>query len=151
MGKILAVALAAVSYTKASSPPGAAYINPLQYNVVFDPTFLEVTGRSATIRKITSNPGFAFAHEAPIYVPDLNLVFFASNGGGALGGRPGTVFYDWRCQYPGSGRALLPPAIVRVNPSPPYNTTVLLDNFFSTDTGLFGGFLGTNQTLPATM
>ncbi|KAG1741015.1 hypothetical protein EDB19DRAFT_1635075 [Suillus lakei] len=297
MGKILAVALAAVSYTKASSPPGAVYIDPLQYNVVganytkwrnssaigfnptntappfiqvFDPSFLEVTGPSATIRKIASNPGFAFAHEAPIYVPDLNLVFFASNGGGALGYsgwynnsvvgminmtevdlalssttgdvniqvhtlnlsdtvqmvNGGTGPYKGDLLFVTSGRALLPPAIVRVNPSPPYNTTVLLDNFlgrqfnslndikilpgtdimfftdpsygwlngfrpepmlpsqvyrfdpstgqvrvvadqfvhpngiafapdgktaYITDTGLFGGFLGTNQTLPATI
>jgi gluconolactonase len=52
---------------------------------VFDPSFLEVTGPSATIREITSNSGFAFAHEAPIYVPDLNVVFFTSNDGGPLG------------------------------------------------------------------
>jgi gluconolactonase len=52
---------------------------------VFDPSFLKVTGPSATIRQITSNPGFAFAHEAPIYVPDLNVVFFTSNDGGPLG------------------------------------------------------------------
>jgi gluconolactonase len=88
------------------------YIDPLLYNVVganytkwrnssavgfnptnttppfiqvFDSSFLDITGPSATIRKIASNPGFAFAHEAPIYVSDLNLVFFASIGGGALG------------------------------------------------------------------
>ena len=29
-----------------------------------------------------------------------------------------------------SGRGPLPPSIVRVNPLPPYNDTVLLDNFF---------------------
>ena len=29
-----------------------------------------------------------------------------------------------------SGRALLPPSVVLVNPSPPYNSTVLLDNFY---------------------
>ncbi|KAI0321394.1 D-lactonohydrolase-like protein [Amylostereum chailletii] len=29
-----------------------------------------------------------------------------------------------------SGRGNLPPSIVRVNPQPPYNTTVLVDNFF---------------------
>jgi gluconolactonase len=52
---------------------------------VFDPSFLDVIGPSATIRLIASNPGFAFAHEAPIYVPNLNSVFFASNAGGALG------------------------------------------------------------------
>jgi gluconolactonase len=87
------------------------YIDPLLYNVVganytawrnsstvgfnptnttppfiqvFDPSFLDIIGPSATIRSIASNPGFAFAHEAPIYVPDLNSVFFVSAGGGAL-------------------------------------------------------------------
>ncbi|KAG2126946.1 calcium-dependent phosphotriesterase [Suillus clintonianus] len=296
VGMILAVALAAVSYTKAS-PPGAVYIDPLQYNVVeanytkwrnssavgfnptntappfiqvFDSSFLELTGPSATIRKIASNPGFAFAHEAPIYVADLNLVFFASNGGGSLGYsgwynnsvvsminmtevdialasttgdvniqvhtlnlsdnvqmvNGGTGPYKGDLLFVTSGRALLPPSIVRVNPKPPYNTTVILDNFFGrqfnslndikilpgtdimfftdpaygwlngfrpepmlpsqvyrfdpstgevrvvadqfvhpngiafspdgkkafiTDTGLFGGFLGNNQTLPSTI
>lgn len=29
-----------------------------------------------------------------------------------------------------SGRGTRPPSIVRVNPSPPHNTTVLLDNYF---------------------
>ena len=52
---------------------------------VFDPSFLEVTGLDATIRLVASHPGFAVAHEAPIYVPDLNVVFFASNAGGTLG------------------------------------------------------------------
>ncbi|KAG1749027.1 uncharacterized protein EDB91DRAFT_1112079 [Suillus paluster] len=110
-GAILAVALTALSFTKASSP-GEVYVDPLLYNVVganytkwrnssavgfnptntsppfiqvFDPSFFEVTGSSATIRSIASNPGFAFAHEAPIYVPDLNVVFFANTGGVTLG------------------------------------------------------------------
>jgi len=48
---------------------------------VFDPSFLEVTGPYATIRGIASNAGFSFAHEAPIYVPDLNVLFFANTGG----------------------------------------------------------------------
>jgi gluconolactonase len=88
------------------------YVDPLMYNVlgqnytewrnlstvgfnptnttppfiqVFDPSFLDAIGSSATIRSIASNPGFAFAHEAPIYVPDLNAVFFTSNDGGPLG------------------------------------------------------------------
>ncbi|KAF9240071.1 hypothetical protein BU15DRAFT_74295 [Melanogaster broomeanus] len=42
----------------------------------FDPSFVELVGPNATIRLIASNPGFAFAHEAPIYVPDLDVVFF---------------------------------------------------------------------------
>lgn len=295
-GAILAVVLAAASYTTVS-PPGAVYIDPLLYNVVganytkwrnssaigfnptntvppfiqvFDRSFLDVTGPSATIRKIASNTGFAFAHEAPIYVQDLNLIFFASNGGGALGYsgwynnsvvgminmtevdialasttgdvniqvqtlnlsdnvqmvNGGTGPYKGDLLFVTSGRALLPPSVVRVNPSPPYNTTVILDNFlgrqfnslndikllpgtdimfftdptygwmngfrpepmlpsqvyrfdpstgqvrvvadqfvhpngiafapngktaFITDTGIFGGFLGTNQTFPATI
>lgn len=89
------------------------YINPLEYNVVgasyahwrtndssvgfnptnstppfiqvFDPSFLRITGPDATIRLVASHSGFAFAHEAPIYVPDLNIVFFSSNDGGPLG------------------------------------------------------------------
>ncbi|KIJ16257.1 hypothetical protein PAXINDRAFT_114080 [Paxillus involutus ATCC 200175] len=183
-------------------PLGAVYVNPLEYNVVgaeytqwrnsstvggfnptnttppfiqiFDPSFLQVTGPNATIRLIASHPGFAFAHEAPIYVPDLNVVFFASNGGGALGYsgwynnsvvgminmtevdmsltstagdinvqvqtlnlsdtvqmvNGGTGPYKGNLLFVTSGRALLPPSIVVVNPSPPYNVTVLLDNFF---------------------
>ena len=52
---------------------------------VFDPSFLSITGVNATIRLVASHPGFAVAHEAPIYVPDLDVVYFASNGGGTLG------------------------------------------------------------------
>jgi gluconolactonase len=29
-----------------------------------------------------------------------------------------------------SGRGLLPPSLALVNPIPPYNTTIILDNFF---------------------
>jgi len=183
-------------------PPGAVCINPLDYNVVgadyaqwrtndssvgfnptntnppfiqvFDPSFLEVTGVDATIRLVASHPGFAIAHEAPIYVPDLNVVFFASNAGGTLGYsgwynnsvvsmlnmtevdnalaattgevnveiqtldlsdtvqmvNGGTGPYKGNLLFATSGRALLPPSVVLVNPSPPYNTTVLLDNFY---------------------
>lgn len=52
---------------------------------VFDPSFLNITGPNATIRLVASHPGFAVAHEAPIYMSDLNVVFFASNAGGPLG------------------------------------------------------------------
>jgi len=52
---------------------------------IFDPSFLKVTGVDATIRLVASHPGFAVAHEAPIYVPELNLVFFASYPGGYSG------------------------------------------------------------------
>ena len=53
----------------------------------FDPSFLQpnVTGPNATIQLVASHPGYAIAHEAPIYDPDLNVVFFCSNPGGTLG------------------------------------------------------------------
>ncbi|KAG8221531.1 calcium-dependent phosphotriesterase [Butyriboletus roseoflavus] len=204
----LMVAIVAASTTRASNapgftlPPGAVYINPLEYNVVganytqwrtndsfvgfnptnatppiiqvFDPSFVDITGPNASIRLVVSNPGFAFAHEAPIYVPDLNVVFFSSNDGGPLGYNGwynnsvvsmlnmtevdnalatttggvniqiqtlnlsdtvqmvngGTGPYKGNLLFVTSGRALLPPSIVLVNPRPPFNTTVLLDNFY---------------------
>ncbi|KAG6376793.1 hypothetical protein JVT61DRAFT_1817 [Boletus reticuloceps] len=183
-------------------PSGAVYIDPLGYNVVganytqwrtnnslvgfnptnttppfiqvFDPSFLNVTGVNATIRLVASHPGFSVAHEAPIYVPDLNIVCFSSNDGGPLGYSSwynnsvvsmlnmtavdnalasasggvnvqiktlnlsdtvqmvngGTGPYKGNLLFVTSGRALLPPSVVLVNPDPPFNTTVLLDNFY---------------------
>ena len=52
---------------------------------VFHTDFLEILGPSATIRAVAANPTFAFAHEAPVWVPETDEVFFASNDGGALG------------------------------------------------------------------
>ncbi|KAG6373057.1 calcium-dependent phosphotriesterase [Boletus reticuloceps] len=202
---IVAVALASTRATGSPNftlPPGAVYINPLEYNVlgadyaqwrtndsfvgfnptnttppfiqVFDSSFLDITGPDATIRLVSSHPGFAFAHEAPIYVPDLNVVFFSSNDGGSFGYSSwynnsvvsmlnmtevdiaiasitgnvnvpaqtlnlsdtvqmvngGTGPYKGNLLFITSGRALLPPSIVLVNPNPPFNTTVLLDNFY---------------------
>ncbi|KAF8554487.1 calcium-dependent phosphotriesterase [Imleria badia] len=198
----LASTTRAANTTNITLPSGAVYINPLNYDVVganytqwrtnnslvgfnptnatppviqvFDPSFLNVTGTNATIRVVASNPGFAFAHEAPIYVPDLDVVFFCSRAGGNLsysgwynnsvvsvinvtqvdsalasnaGGanvqtqtlnlsdtvqmvNGGTGPYKGNLLFVTSGRALLPPSVVLVNPSPPYNSTVLLDNFY---------------------
>lgn len=53
---------------------------------VFDPSFLtSIIGPNATIRSVASNATFSFAHEAPIWNPETNVVTFASNDGGALG------------------------------------------------------------------
>ena len=52
---------------------------------VFDESFLSILGSNPSIREIASNSTFAFAYEAPIYDPTTSEVFFASNGGGALG------------------------------------------------------------------
>lgn len=42
----------------------------------------------------------------------------------------GTGPYKGNLLFVTSGRALLPPSVVLVNPRPPFNTTVLLDNFY---------------------
>ncbi|RDB26751.1 Gluconolactonase [Hypsizygus marmoreus] len=52
---------------------------------IFDRAFLSILGPNPSIREIASNSTFAFAHEAPVFVPNTNEVFFASNDGGALG------------------------------------------------------------------
>ena len=52
---------------------------------VFDDDFLRVLGPDATIRSIASNPDFAFAHEAPIWLPETDDVYFASLDGSPLG------------------------------------------------------------------
>lgn len=52
---------------------------------VFDPRFLSILGPNPSIRSVASNPTFAFAHEAPIWLPETDEVTFASGGGGPLG------------------------------------------------------------------
>ncbi|CDO76202.1 hypothetical protein BN946_scf184819.g2 [Trametes cinnabarina] len=144
---------------------------------VFHPDFLKILGPTGTIRAVAANPTFAFAHEAPIWVPQTDEVFFASNDGGALGmsdidhnnqvskislkevaaaiktasrgtapvnvsvtkldlpeaiqmTNGGTGPYFGNLLLVNSGRGQLPPSVALVNPNPPHNTTVLLDNFF---------------------
>ncbi|KAF9053553.1 D-lactonohydrolase-like protein [Hymenopellis radicata] len=58
----------------------------------------------------------------PYTVLDINDDIQMANGGG--GPFEGDVLVIT------SGRGYLPPSIVRLNPYPPYNTTVILDNFF---------------------
>lgn len=52
---------------------------------IFNNDFLAILGNNPSIRVIAENDSFAFAHEAPIWMPDTDEVFFASNDGGALG------------------------------------------------------------------
>lgn len=42
----------------------------------------------------------------------------------------GTGPYQGQLLLANSGRANLPPTLALVNPAPPHNTTILLDNFF---------------------
>lgn len=52
---------------------------------IFDKAFISILGPNASIREVASNPNFAFAHEAPIYNPPTDEVFFVSNDGSPLG------------------------------------------------------------------
>ncbi|KIK57456.1 hypothetical protein GYMLUDRAFT_46348 [Collybiopsis luxurians FD-317 M1] len=142
---------------------------------VFDERFLTILGESASIREIASNETFAFAHEAPVYNPPTDEVFFSSNDGGPLGmsdlehnnviskinmskveaalsvhatgpvnvpitqlnlsdsvqmTNGATGPYKSSLLLATSGRGSLPPSLVLVNTLPPYNATVLLDNYY---------------------
>ncbi|KAF9451567.1 calcium-dependent phosphotriesterase [Macrolepiota fuliginosa MF-IS2] len=91
-------------------PPQSAFVDPASFavlpengsfrnaNQLFNPTnttppffqifnkgFLPILGSSPSINVIAANASFAFAHEAPIYVPETDELFFCSNDGGALG------------------------------------------------------------------
>ena len=142
--------------------------------VVFDNDFYNVIGENPWIHEISSDPTFAFAHEAPVWVPDTDEVFIASNAGGplgrsgpdannqierislkdvdeAMGGTPqdvnvshpkvdlpdfvqmangGTGPYKGNIIFMNEGRGNLPSNMVLVNPYPPYNASILLDNFY---------------------
>ncbi|KAJ6624838.1 D-lactonohydrolase-like protein [Mycena sp. CBHHK59/15] len=129
------------------------------YFQVFDDRFRDILGPAPSIRVIVENDTFPFAHDAPMWVPSTDDVFFS---GGRTVGRPvskinlhdlattqtglinfiiiplgddvqinngGTLFRgDLLLVTTGSGP--LPPSLVRVNPLPPFNDTVILNNYY---------------------
>lgn len=52
---------------------------------IFNQEFLEILGENPSFHRVAQNTTFAFAHEAPIYFPETDEMFFGSNDGGALG------------------------------------------------------------------
>lgn len=156
---------------------------------IFDEGFAKILGSTPQIKLLAENDTFAFAHEAPVWIPETNEVFFCSNDGGALGmsninqnnqyskislqdvanltgllsitkvselrylayvilkqcsivlppqipladniqmTNGGTPFRG-NILLINSGRGPLPSNIALLNPYPPYNSTILLDNFF---------------------
>ncbi|PCH42930.1 D-lactonohydrolase-like protein [Wolfiporia cocos MD-104 SS10] len=144
---------------------------------IFHPSFLQVLGPNPSVRAIASRPGTVFAHEAPIWVPELDEVFFSSECSGppeqfdctdnnfmtripmkdifdaftASGSnysavnitlsefpRPAPIQMTWGGTGPyyssllliNSGRGTLSSSLALMNPRPPYNATILLDNFY---------------------
>jgi gluconolactonase len=188
---------------------------PLGYNGWYNNSVVSMINMTEVDVALASTTG-----DVNIQIQTLNLPDTVQMVNGGTGPYKGDLLFIT------SGRALLPPSIVRVNPSPPYNATVLLDNLlgrqfnslndikilpgtdiifftdptygwvngfrpepmlpsqvyrfdpstgqvrvvadqfrqpngiaftpdgksaFVTDTGVSGGFLGTNQTYPATI
>ncbi|KAJ7065222.1 D-lactonohydrolase-like protein [Mycena amicta] len=129
------------------------------YFQVYDDRFLDILGPNPSIRVIVENDTFAFAHDAPTWIPSTNQVFFS---GGRLVGRPVSMINlnDLKTTTTGlinftiiplsadvqinnggtlfrkdlllvtTGNGTLPPSLVRVNPSPPFNDTIILNNFY---------------------
>ncbi|TFK94522.1 D-lactonohydrolase-like protein [Polyporus arcularius HHB13444] len=185
--------------TAMTVPPQAVLLDPLAINVlgpngsfrasateffnptnttppffqVFHPDFLKILGPNANIRAVATDPTLLFAHEAPIWVPKTDEVFFASAGGAMVaidqyqvskislkdvasaieasgpGVTPvnvnatkidlpetiqatngGTGLFNGNLVLVTDGNGPLPPSLALVYPEPPYNATVLLDNFF---------------------
>ncbi|KAI0079471.1 D-lactonohydrolase-like protein [Panus rudis PR-1116 ss-1] len=201
-----AVTARADLFTSTTAPPQSVIVDPLSFAVlgqnatfrqnvsselfnptntsppffqIFHPDFLTILGKSPSIRSIASIPNFAFAHEAPIWIPDTDEVTFASDTGGfgpalamadinhnnrvskislkevagAIKNSSGVVPVNvtvTKLDLPdtvqmtnggtgpvhgnlllvGFGRGSRPSAVTLSNPNPPFNTTVLLDNFF---------------------
>lgn len=82
-------ALGANSSFRESSFNNTTLFNPTltapPFFQVFHEGFLDILGSSPSIREVASNASFAFAHEAPVYFPEMDEMFFASNDGGSLG------------------------------------------------------------------
>ncbi|KAF5392812.1 hypothetical protein D9757_000942 [Collybiopsis confluens] len=161
--------------------PENQYYNPTNSSApffqVFEDEFLDIIGPNPSLNIISSDPSFAFAHEAPVWMPDTDEVFFASNAGGALGRSDinrnnqvfkmslrevaeamgsagetlqnvnvthyridlpetvqmtngGTGLYKGQIILMNEGRGHRPSTIALMNPYPPYNVSVILDNFY---------------------
>ncbi|KAJ7102954.1 D-lactonohydrolase-like protein [Mycena crocata] len=129
------------------------------YFQVYDDRFTEILGPNPTIRVIVENDTFAFAHEAPMWVEATNEVFFNGgrtvgrpvsviNLNDLKNSTTGLINFtilplsdDIQINNGGTlfrgdlllvttGNGSLPPSLVRVNPSPPFNDTVILNNFY---------------------
>ncbi|KAJ3477050.1 hypothetical protein NLI96_g10728 [Meripilus lineatus] len=122
---------------------------------IFHPSFLSILGPSPSIRSIASNPGFAFAHEAPVWDERTDEVFLRVMMVREIAKSPsnqvrdvnvtvtkldlpdsiqmtngGTGPFKGALLLVNSGRANIPPSLALVDPQNPSNTTVVLDNFF---------------------
>ncbi|KAJ7132240.1 hypothetical protein C8R44DRAFT_871222 [Mycena epipterygia] len=129
------------------------------YFQMFDDRFSAILGSNPSIRVIVENDTFPFAHEAPMWIQATDEVFFNGgrtvgrpvsvinlndlktstmglinftilplsddvqiNNGGTL--------FRGDLLLVTTGNGTLPPSLVRVNPQPPFNDTIILNNFY---------------------
>ncbi|KAJ7272601.1 D-lactonohydrolase-like protein [Mycena haematopus] len=139
-------------------PTANLHLTP-PYFQIYDERFTEILGSNPTIRVIVENDTFAFAHDAPMWVKETNEVFFTggrtvgrpvsvinlndlqTSPTGLINftivplsddvqiNNGGTLFRgDLLLVTTGSGS--VPPSLIRVNPKPPFNDTIILNNFY---------------------
>ncbi|OJA16449.1 hypothetical protein AZE42_03798 [Rhizopogon vesiculosus] len=91
---------------------------PLSYSGWYNNSVVSMINMTEVDMALASTTGDVNIQVETVNLPDtLQMV----NGG--------TGPYKGDLLFVTSGRALLPPSVVLVNPNPPYNATVLLDNF----------------------
>lgn len=71
-------------FRNVTTPFNPTKLNPPFFQI-WNESFLDILGSNPSVRVIAERDDFAFAHEAPIYDPIEDQVFFASNDGGPLG------------------------------------------------------------------
>lgn len=78
-----------VNTTDRPGPFDPPFFNPTNttppFFQVFHEDFLKILGDSPSIIEVASNDTYAFAHEGPIYLPEMDELWFCANAGGTLG------------------------------------------------------------------
>ncbi|KAL2136542.1 hypothetical protein VTI74DRAFT_3087 [Chaetomium olivicolor] len=140
---------------------------------IYDAEFLDVIGPNPTLTLLTQTDSDPVFHEAPVWYPARDEMFFAQNAGAPAAGTGlsksaiiqkislseigpaitsqrnasgsvkmdvvdsnvvnpnGGTNYKGQLLFLGEGQGNnIAPAMYLMNPEPPYNSTVLLDNFF---------------------
>ncbi|KAJ4298388.1 hypothetical protein N0V88_003418 [Collariella sp. IMI 366227] len=157
-------------------PPGATHESLLARPFhIYDAEFLDIIGPNPTLTLLAQTDSDPIFHEAPVWYPAKDEMFFAQNAGAAAAGTGlaksaviqkiplseigpaianqrnasgsvrvevvhssptvinpnGGTNYRGQLLFLGEGQGEnIAPAMYLMNPEPPYNTTVLLDNFF---------------------
>ena len=65
--------------------PGHDFVHDEPVFQVFDPDFLKILGPNPSVRRITEIKDYMFAHEAPVWSPETDEVFFSSRAGNVPG------------------------------------------------------------------